>query len=200
MTQFPPKNISAEELWARINEMPRPHKLVDFPRKDSDGKCIGQIAMVALTSEESVIVAANSERYARKILKENSGDMPKSDEMAEGYKTVYENRSSAEILFKACRKAEDLSKAFFPSVDDISRKLTIDEVGVLMRQYLYVQMETGPIISAMGNEEYEAWIERLGEGGSKYPLGFLSLGAQTTLILLMALELHNLRTANSSVS
>lgn len=197
MSQMPPSDISAADLWAQITAMPRPHRVVPFPRNGADGKPMGEIAMMVLTQEESMLATTATDTYVRKLMKDNNS-LPGKDEASGGYATLYENRASLQILFRASKRADDLTKPFFPTVDTIGAKLTTDEIGVLMMHYLRVQSELGPISGEMNQETVDAWIERLAVGGSAFPLGFLSLGAQSTLMISMASRLWASRTASAS--
>ena len=51
----------------------------------------------------------------------------------------------------------------------------------------------------LSTEEIEAWIKRLGEGGSSFPLDFLSLDALKNLALSLACLLHKSSTSKSSL-
>lgn len=189
--------LSAKELWDQIMAMPRPHRLVPFPRKGEDGKPLGQVAMIILTQEESGRAIAAAEAWTRRVLKEEK-QLPQAGEPRTGYEELLENRKALEILFRCCKQPEDLSKGFFPAVEVIGQKLTVDEVAILILNYIRVKSELGPVDSEMGPEEREAWIEKLAKGGSLYPFDSLSLGAQSQLITYMASQLYSSRMASSS--
>lgn len=199
VTNGPPseEEISAKELWAQIMAMPRPHQIVPFPRKGEDGKPLGRIAMWVLTQEESGRAIAAAEAWTRRVLKEDK-QLPQAGEPRTGYEELLENRKALEILFRCCRNPDDLNKGFFPAVEIIGQKLTVDEVAILLLNYVRVKSELGPVESEMGPEERDAWIEKLAKGGSLFPFDSLSLGAQSTLISYMAAQLWNSRMANSS--
>jgi hypothetical protein len=199
MAQMPPSesDLSARDLWAQITAIPRPHRIVDFPRNGPDGKPIAQFAMMVLTQDESMLATASTERWVKKLLKDN-GCLPGKDEVSGGYHVLFENRASLEILFRSAKRIDDLSKPFFPTVDTIGARLTTDEIGVLMTSYLHVQSQLGPILSEMGQDEVDAWIERLAKGGSSNPLPFLSLGALSHLVTSMASRLWSSQMASGS--
>ena len=186
--------LTPSELWTQIIVMPRPHRTVDFPRLGENGEPVGQITMQVLTQEEQITASIESERFTRKHLKE----MPKSSEPHRGYDDTYNNQAACELLFRACRRADDVTKPFFPSPAAIRQNLTPDEVGVLVRSYYIVQDEVGPIIASMSEEEVTAWIKRLGDGGSAVPLAFISPEQQSRLALSMALRLYTSATGISS--
>ncbi len=191
--QMPPSNIDPSDLWAQITAMPRAHKIVKSPLKLPDGS-EAEMIMQVLTQEEAQLCTIETERFTRKMLKDSNTAMPKSDEKSEGYNNLYETRCAAEILFKACRQIKDINKPFFPGVNELSKKLTTDQIGCLMNQYLIIQQELGPIVSEMEQYEFDAWIEKLATGGSAHFLGLLTLGARNQLTMYMASQLHSLRT------
>ncbi len=142
-------------------------------------------------------MTTSTEGFVRRMLKSNEA-LAQNGEPSIGYATLFENRASEEILFRSARRAEDLARAFFPTIEEIGRRLTTDEIGVLMFEYRRVQTELGPITAKLSQEEYDAWIERLATGGSAFPLDFLSLGAQSDLLMYMAKRLWTSRTDKSS--
>ena len=70
---------------------------------------------------------------------------------------------------------------------------------MLFEHYLTVSIELGPIAVNMTDAEFEAWIDRLVEGGSAFPFDLLSSDLQKILLLYMASQLRNSRTDKSSV-
>ncbi|MRG98209.1 hypothetical protein [Polyangium spumosum] len=195
---MPPTGISTAQLWAEITQSPRPHRLVDFPRL-IDGETI-QVAMWVMTQEESFLANLESEKYVRKMLKEHLKEVPKSDEMAEGYNRIFELRASIEILWRVCRDPADVSKSFFRSKEEIGKYLTPDEIGVLMKEYNVVRTDLGPIVTTMSDAEVEAWIERLASAESAFPLAFMSWEGVTQLVTSMARRLVPSPTGSDSPS
>lgn len=191
---LPPNDIPPHELWALITQLPRPYRTIDFPRNGADGKPIGQLAIRVLTQEEQILAAAEAERFTKKAIK----DLPKGDEAKTGYDSVYQNTAAVEVLFAACRQKDDPDKAFFPSREALRRFLTPDEVGVLMVSYYTVQSEIGPIVAHLSEEELDAWIKRLAEGGSRFPLDLLSWDAAKDLAFSLACRLYKLTTDSTS--
>lgn len=192
----PPTDIEASALWVTINTLPRPHKIVDFPRlfPDTD-KPIGKLAIWPLTQEEQMICNAEADRFTKQIMKESQ----KKDEQNLGYEHTFVNDSAIQVLFRACRNHEDVKKTAFPSTKEMRSKLTADEVGALFRMYMTVQLELGPISTRMSEPEMRAWIERLKEGGSAFPFDLLSWELQRMLLTFMASELVSFWTDTSSV-
>lgn len=194
----PPKDVEPSELWVKLTATPRPHRVVDLPRKDpATGEPVGRVRMVPLTQEEMIAAAAESERRARKILADG---MPRKDDAQLGYEDVYNNIAACEILFRACRDVDDetLKRSAFKTPHEISRAFTNDEIGVLHHNYLTVKQEVGPIIAHMSEDELETWIELLAKGGSAFPLDRCSWGTIQTLVSSLASLVVALRTATSS--
>ena len=191
----PPENIAPADLWAQITQTPRPSRIVDFPRKGEDGQSLGQIRLQTLTQSEQMESASSAERVAKKFMRE----VVSTAEQNLGYDSVYRNAAAVEILFRSARKVDEPTRFFFPSPDEMRKRLTVDEIGVLMNAYLVTQTELGPIVSQLSEVEAEAWIERLAEGGSRVPLAFLSSEAQSELLWRMASQIQILRTEQSSL-
>lgn len=193
----PPKDVSPSDLFAKLLERPRPHKVVDFPRWDDEGNPIAQVAIWVMTQEEQIACASAAEQRTREMLKRSGGDIPKSDESRRGYDDVYSNLAANEILSRVCRDPNDLKKPFFPNAAAVM-KLTADEVGVLMDEFNHVQATCGPIISYLTDDEFEAWVSVLAEGAGRFPFARCSLAVKTELLERMAKELVKLRTPSTS--
>lgn len=186
----PPADIPASELWLKLSAKERPSRVVDFPRKGEDGEPVGQLRIRVLTQEEQMICAAAAEKVARDHLKES-----KKDDL--GYERLFSDALSVEVLFRSCRDINDVSKALFPSPKALRAALSTEECGMLFQHYLTVAVELGPTALTMSDEELEAWINRLADGGSAFPFDLLSSDLQTILVVYMARQLKLLR-ANSS--
>lgn len=183
-----------EDLWAKITSMPRPYRIVDFPRRDSEGNPIGELAIWVLTQEEQMACAGNAERTTRKVLK----DVPKDNEAKRGYDDTYNNAGACEVLHLACRNKDDVEKPFFPNSEAV-RKLSVDEIGALMMHYYTTQSELGPIVSRMSDEEVDAWLDKIQKAGSRYPLDLISWEALKDLAYILALRSINSLTSNISL-
>ncbi len=188
----PPKDVPASQLWARLQEMPRPTRIVDFPRKNESGEPIGQVRIRILTQEEQIAAAASADTFARKLLKEASREHI-------GYDEVYRNAMCVEILFRACRDVDEPTRPAFPRPEQIREHMTAEECGVLFEHYMTVQTEVGPLASSLSKEECEAWIEKIAKGGSAFPFDLLSSELQKILVLFMASRLATSQTDTSSV-
>ena len=176
--------MSPSELWTQIISMPRPHRVVDFPRMNDRGEPMARVAIVVLTQEEQITASVETERFTKRMIK----DVPRADEAKRGYDDIYNNQAAVEILHRACKVENELMRPFFPSTEEMRKHLTPDEIGVLFRSYLLVQDEVGPIIANLSAEEMEAWIKRLQDAGSKSPLAFLSSGALSDLAYSLACQ------------
>jgi hypothetical protein len=197
-----PTDITSEQLWAEITSAPRPHRLVPFPRKRAGSdEPICDVAMCVLTQAEVVAAAAAAERETRRLLRDDpkkGSERPELYATSKGASDLHNNCASVEILSRSARMANDITKPFFRAREDITRHLTVDEVGVMMGEYLMVQADLGPVIHDLSEEEVDAWIEKLTTGGKKFLLPFLSWGAVSTLITSLARRALSSPTANSS--
>ena len=187
--------LSGADLWAQIIAMPRPHRVVDFPRVGSDGESVAQVAITVLTQEDQIGCSIETDRFVRKMFPE----IPKSGDARRAYDDTYNNQAACEVLYRACRKPDSLTTPFFPSPAAIRQNLSPDEVGVLFRSYTIVQDEVGPIIAHMTEGEMEAWIRRLLEAGTRAPLAFLSWGQLEDLVCFSASQKSSFATPSSSL-
>lgn len=188
--------MAPSELWLALTQIPRPHKLVDIPRcLPGTDIPVGRVAMWPLSQEEQCAVNAEADRFTKKLLQ----DPQKRDEANLGYQHTFSNEVAVQILHRVCRDVKDLNKPAFPSPKLMRQHFTADEIGVMFSEYLTVQLELGPIVAEMSEEEMEAWVKRLAAGGSAYPLGLLSSEMQARLVLYMAHQLQSFWTATSSV-
>lgn len=189
----PPANIEPSELFRLLSEMPRPSQVVDFPRKiGPDGKPLPKMAIWVLTQEEQMACRRSAERLAQEHVKDGKkGSL--------GYEELYSDAMFVEVLFRACRVEGDLSRPVFPTPKHIRQTLSTDEIAVLFRNYMTVQLELGPIVATMTEEQMNAWIERLAEGGSAFPFDSWDSDVQRVLLLFMARLVVSLRTGTNSV-
>lgn len=190
-----PPDMDPSELWLALTQMPRPHRRVDLPRCIPGTKTpIGEVLIQVLTQEEQMAVNAEADRFTKKLLQ----DPQKRDEANLGYQHTFSNEVALQILYRVCRDVNDVNRPAFPSPKLMRQFLTADEVGVMFQQYMVVQLELGPIVADMSDEEMEAWIRRIASGGSAFPFVSLSPEQQTRLVLFMASRLCSLWTAMSS--
>jgi hypothetical protein len=177
----PPLDIPASELFAKLAAAKRPYEVVDFPRTDpATGEPIGKLALMPLSEEETIFAKAEATKYAKSLIK----DKFDATEYIVGYEHVYIDACSCEILLRACRDLRDPHTIrVFPTATEVRKKLTSDEMAVLINMYAIVQNKLGPIVSWMSEGECDAWIKRLQEGGSELPLGLLSSEAVKALLM-----------------
>lgn len=187
----PPTNIPPSALWLALSATERPSQLVDFPRYDDKGESLGKVRIRVLTQEEQMICASAAEKVAREHMKEG-----KKDDL--GYERLFSDAVCVEVLFRACRDESDVKKPAFPSTKDIRAKLTTEECAMLFQHYLTVQLELGPIVVSMSDDELELWVTRLAEGGSAFPFDLLSSDLQKILLLYMAYQLRTSATDSAS--
>jgi hypothetical protein len=202
---MPPKDITPIDLFERLTAMPRPHEMVDFPRKDADGVAIGRVAMWPLREQEILQAQAAATLFTRKILADD--DTKKSGD-DHGYLELYNNAVSVEILQRACRRTKwddeksewvaHLTTPMFPKSSDLRERLLHDEIGVLFNDYMLVQRRLGPITHQLSKPECEAWIKRLQEGGERVGLPFFSWGALIDLVSFSVDRIASLEKALSS--
>ena len=179
------KEIEPSALWLALTQLPRPTRAIPFPRNNPEtGEPVGEIIMWPLTQEEQMASNAEADRYTKTLLK----DPQKKDEANLGYNHTYQNEIAIQVLYRACRSVEDQKRPAFPSPNHM-RQLSTDEVGVLFNQYCTVQSELGPIVAHLDDEEFEALVLRLVEGGSAFPFEYLSWEAQRTLVRTLASRL-----------
>ena len=186
MSQPVPENVEASELWLALTVLPRPHRVVPFPRSLPGTETpVGELAIWPLTQEEQMAANAEADRWTKRLLK----DPQLKDQANLGYHHTYANEVAIQVLWRACRDPKRVERAAFPSPALMRERLSTDEVGVLFNNYCTVQSEIGPIVAYMSKEEREAWILRLEEGGSAFPFDSLSWEQQRTLATSMASQL-----------
>lgn len=191
------EEIEPTELWLALTALPRPTKEVPLPRfLPGTDTPVGSVVMWPLRQEEQMAANADADRFTKALLK----DPQKKEEANLGYTHTFTNELAVQILHRACRdpKSEKYVRPAFPSPKLIRGEFTQDEIGVLFAQYCTVQAELGPIRSELSNEETEAWIVRIAEGGSAVPFDSLSWEQQRTLVRSMASRLVSCWTAMSS--
>jgi hypothetical protein len=198
----PPIDIEAEELWRNICRTDEPnaryYEVVDFPRNDRDtGKPLGELAIWPLKDNEITQAKAEATKYARALIKEKKETF-EAHEYIEGYQQVFSDACATEMVWRFCRNVKDRSVAAFPTAAACRLHLSGDEKAVLCNAYALVQVKFGPIVSGMTVEDYDAWIQRLAEGGSATPLAFLTWEQRTELLMHSASLLYALQKGNSS--
>jgi hypothetical protein len=185
--------MNKENLWNQFSKAERPFRLVDFPRKDADGKPMAQVAMRVMTRAESDECAVAADKATRAQFKDNP---PSRDDAKIGYEDFYKSAFCVELLSRVCRWPEDMTP-FFPDKSYVG-KLTVDECAVLIEEYAIVQADLGPIVAHMSKQEVDALVARLVEEGRHDPLGFLSPDSLRALVISLASRIASLLKDKSS--
>ena len=190
-----PSEVST--LWASLTQIPRPWKVVDFPRLDPiTKKHHGKVAIWVLSQQEQHAATAEAERVVSTLLKDQS--RKKTDENT-GYDIMFNNEATVQVLARACRDPENIKRPAFPSAKLMSKEFSTQEIGALMSAYIQVQAELGPIVANMSPEEMTAWLDRIAESaGATVPLYFLSPEMKNELLIFSASRLKSYRTVTSS--
>ena len=187
----------SDDIWARILATPRPHMIVPFPRINPDnGQPVAEMAMVVLTSEESAIITADAEKKVRKILKDN---IPGQGEARRGYEELFNTFVAEGLIYTTCRNKDNLKQNFFPRKEAILQVLNVDELAILLNHYYTVQLELGPVISSLTDDELNIWERRLLEAGTKpsFLLNSCSLDVLKALVMYLVNQLKTLQTSKS---
>lgn len=199
MTQLgPPKDISASDLFRKLLEAPRPSEVIDFPRKDDQGKPIDKIRIAVLTHEEHDKARESAFKHFRD--KSYSPEDMKNMSMRE----VLSDRIAKELLVLACFTAKEQLKGendtpiygkIFHSAEDIGQ-LRSQEVEVLFNAYMLVQDKFGP---REHDTDVDQWVARLTEGGQHYPLLSLDLPELANLTSSLAARISIMSLALDSL-
>lgn len=197
----PPSDIPPSELWLKLSETPRPSEVVDFPRKDRNGKAIGKVRIQVLPSEEhdgARIRAQN--RLKERARQLGFGNLSNDDLNAPGVREVLGDMTAREVLAIACVTEESYSgddatpfyPRMFPDPEAIGRTLSADELSVLFNLFVLTQNKYGPFEGNIDDEEQEAWIKRLEEGGAAYPLASVPWPQLVALTSSLAVKVSSL--------
>ena len=186
----PPNDVEPSELWRRLNEAPKPSEVIDFPRKDANGKPIDRIRIQVLTMMEHDEARIRAHQW----LKEKN--IPADEFGGPTIREVYGDAVARELLAMACvsdkaiRGTEDNPcpkyARLFRSGKDME-SLTADELTVLFTSYEMCQRKFGPYEGNLFTEEdVSDWIKRLAEGANAFPLSQLSWHRSVELIMCLA--------------
>lgn len=206
----PPANMEPVTLWMELTRMPRPFRVVDFPRTRMDGTTAGTVAMRVLTQTE-IIECAAAAQAAVNAIKKKFGIADAGQTMSRADAEMYENEKVLQLLSRACREApRPLDPPFvmgqphatdrpcFPSPVHMRDQLSSDEIAVLATAYTKLQYEIGPIVADLSDSQMEAWLQKLGEGGSRLPLASLSSAQLEDLLMYSAGRLYPRSTPTTS--
>jgi hypothetical protein len=192
---LPPTDVSASELFRKLQQAPRPSEVVDFPRKDGEGKAIAQVRIQVLTQEQHDEARERALHYLTKkrgISREDLSTELMRQEMADA--------AAKEVLALACLTVEPLPNTDpprygrqFPDGPSIGKTMTADEIGVMFTQYEIVQNRFGPYEGNINSEEeLDAWIKRLAEGAGASFLAQLGLLELVGLTMSLARRSYTL--------
>lgn len=199
----PPEDVSAQDLWTKLQETPAPSEVVDFPRRDPrTGKFIGQVRIIVQDVDSHERCRVRAMERLRKMPRVEKGD----SETALG-RELLGDMVARELLLDAIHRVDpidpDAEKLSYPKAfltNDQLGKLTADELTALFTAYLMVQEKYGPTDRNLTKEEVDAWILRLVEGGSALPLARLGSQALAELTLLLAVRVFFMSAALASRS
>lgn len=188
---MPPEDLSPDELWARMQEVPRPSEVVDFPRKDpATGRPLSKIRIQVLTETEHT----RARIEGRKRIMEKYG--VQSNQLDDSVmREVVSDACAREALKLACLSVKPISAPdaktpryayMFPN-DERLDALTADELVALFNTYTLVQQRFGPFSqNLLSEEELNAWIRVLTEGARANFLAHKSLLQLAELATLLA--------------
>lgn len=163
----PPKDVPASELFLKLSQAEPPSEVIDFPRRNAKGQPVGQIRIRVLSSAEH----DRARLQAFDTLKERySPDQLQSL----GLREVMGDRVARHLLSMACQAVEPINEnsevpkygQVFPLPEHLET-LRAHEISVLFAAYLRVQDKFGPYERHV---DTDAWVKRLTEGGSAFPL------------------------------
>lgn len=197
---MPTKEIPPSELFAKLLEMPRPSEVIDFPRNDAHGNPVDRIRVQVLTSLDH----DKAREQAHAALKGRGLD--KEDMSAPAIREVLGDAIAKELIAMACLTERDFGDAGKPTYGRIFRNakdvdsLAADEILILFNAYQLVQSKYGPFERNLSADDIEAWITRLGEGGSEFPLLSLALPQLVLLAQCLGERLYTLSRIPASPS
>lgn len=194
----PPDNVSPSDLWLKLTERQQPSEVVDFPGYDVNGKPLGKVRIRVLTGDEQDRARIAAQRHmteARKV---------RTDELGgEIMREALGDAVARELLCIACTGPDPIGQQAtgrapaYPRVfsrgEDIAKTMSQADIMALWGLYLLVQEKYGPTERTIDSpEERDAWVSRLVEGASRYPLARLQLPALHDLIMLLAARSYSL--------
>ena len=186
----PPNDVEPSELWRRLSEAPRPSEVIDFPRKDANGKPLSRVRIQVLTMTEHDHARIRAHEWIK------GRSVPQEDLDGMGMREVYGDAVARELLAMACVSEDPIPGTeasgapkygrLFRSGEDMAT-LTADELVVLFTAYEMCQRKFGPYEGNMsGQDDVNEWVSRLAEGGNRFPLAQLSWHQLVELTMLLA--------------
>ncbi len=193
----PSEDVPAADLFAALSARHTPSEVVDYPRKNGRGEFDHQVRVLVLTSgqhDEARLRA--QERLKNRGMR--TDDLAKSPLLQEtlGDAVARELLTMALVNEKPMAGSDEGEPAYtrvFPTATHMENVCTSDELTALFNLYLMVQSKFGSLDSTVSSkEEFEAWINRLAEGGASYPLGVFSFHSLAEFCLSLAQAHWNL--------
>ena len=189
---LPPEDVSPSELWQKLQETPKPSEVVDFPRRDAEGRSVGKLRIQVLDVSQHDEARLSAHKWLRETKRISNEDI-KGPSIQE----VYGDAVARHILAAACCNVEPIkgtehtaSKRYtrtFPNGAGDLEKLSGDELTVLFTSWQMVQTKYGPYERNIESaEELNAWIVRLGEGADAFPLAAQSWPQLVELTISLA--------------
>lgn len=174
-------------LWQHILTVPRPMREVDFPRKDPvDGGPVCKMLMRVLSVAELQEAAFQAYTETKK-----RDDARGFTEGSPSWNEVFNNERALQLIFRACRKDNENPKergrwAFFPPPNMLRKQLTGEEIGVLMREYDLLTLESGPMKREVSDAEADAILDEVVALNSAEPLAEYSWSALAAIVMRAA--------------
>jgi hypothetical protein len=188
---MPPKNIGPSTLFQKLMEMPTPSEVIDFPRKGVNEKV--RINMLPMSKHNAVRIQGQ-EWLSRAV----------SQQAINGTATtqVLGDRVAAETVCLTITEVDPIPgseatgrvkyRQVFARPDDVLDCLTADEIAAFFTAYNMLQVKYGPTEANVTEEGATAWVKRLAEGASNFPLSLLVLEDLRQLTYYLATRLYTL--------
>lgn len=194
--------VSPSELWTKLCE-PRPSEVIPFPRKDKQGNSVGDIRIQVLRMEDHNRARLLATKALKDSVKEAGlADLTRDENETESVKEVLGDLIANELLCMACLSVEShgedemgnpIYARIFHTPKQIRSVLTADETVILFNAYRQVQWNYGPFEKTLNDDDdIEAWVTRLAEGGSEFPLLVLPLPQLAELTLGLSEKIYSL--------
>jgi hypothetical protein len=173
---MPPKESAADTFRALL-EKPAPSELVEFPRPGLPMVRLRVLNMRQINdarqrAHEAVKERINPEEFDTPIVREMVGDMV------------------ARELLAAATFTEDHKRIFAVGADlDMLRD---SELAVLFTAWQMVQNKYGAHEGSLTTEEENAWVKRLAEGASAFPLSRCTWHQLVALIMSLSARCYSL--------
>lgn len=179
----PPADVPASKLFQKLQETPAPQEEIEFPREGFGNVWVRVLSMEQVENARHLALkklkARDLTNDGFEITKRIEGDAVAKELIA---MAVFERDGSddAPLYARVFRDARDVDA------------LKPDEIAVLFNAYLMVQDKYGPIESNVTAEDVDAWVIRLAEGGSAFPLASISSQGLVDLTHSLSVKMYSL--------